>query len=374
MRRPASSCSAARRDRGLRRPGALGLDATGGACGGARGLAARTAIPPIERLYVRGTLPWWVGAQDLRLVLEQHPARGRWRGAVIEVIGRGAAAIPIAERVGLARDAKRLEAVAILFASDDRTRDYLRAQGREPDWKSLGSFEEPEAAEEPSAVEDGPPTSRLLEIDLNTIEPLAVDPLSSAGPRPARSLAGARIDRVTIGPYASYPHLAQLAAFVRGRRFAAGVDVVVTPGSQRILATAQRDGVIEELRAAGARVLEVGASTDRRRIRPPPSDGASLSYGDEGGETTPHRHWRVGLMTAAASAVIGQIADPRDIASDRPTRIEPESYAVGDAAPRKVAATGEAPSTVDHVRARAPLRSTDRFAARAADGGRSRRR
>jgi aconitate hydratase len=330
--------------------GALGLDATDAALAAAlAGLPLARAMPPIERLYVRGTLPWWVGAQDLRLVLEQHPGRSRWRGAVIEVVGHGAMALPIAERVGLAREARRLDAQAILFASDERTRDYLRAQGREPDWKLLGSFDDGNGGANGNDP-DAPPGARTLELDLDTIEPLAVDPLSTAGPRSARSLAGARVDRVTIGPYATYPHLAQLAAFVRGRQFAPGVDVVITPGSRRILETALRDGVLAELRQAGARLLEVGASTDRRRIGPPPSDGASLSYGDESRESIPHRHWRVGLMTAAASALIGRIADPRDVGGDRPPRDEPETYAVGDSVPRKVSATGAPPSPIEHVR------------------------
>lgn len=331
--------------------GALGFDATDATLAAAlAGLPIVRTMPAIVPLRVRGTLPWWVGAQDLRLVLERHPGRARWRGAVVEMMGHGAAAIPIAERVGLAREARRLDAIAILFASDLRTRDYLHAQGREPDWKSLGSFDE---SDDPAAEPAGEamPDELPLELDLDTIEPLAVDPSSRAGPRPARSLAGARVDRVTIGPYASYPHLAQLATFLRGRRFPPGVDVVVAPGSQRILATALRDGVLQELAAAGARVLEVGADADRRLIGPPPGDGATVSFGDEGVETRGPRHWRVGLMTAAASALIGHLADPRDLEGERPSRDEPESYAVGEATPRKNAANDASRAVIEHVRA-----------------------
>jgi aconitate hydratase len=157
---------------------------------------------------------------------------------------------------------------------------------------------------------------------------------------------------VTIGSYASYPHLAAIAAFVRGRRFAPGVDVVVAPGSQRILATAVRDGVLADLTAAGARVLAVGADTDRRAIGPAPTDAASVSYAGAEAERSASRHWEVGLMTAAASALVGRIADPRDVEGERIGRLEPESYVLAEALPRKpAAASDEAASPDDGVRA-----------------------
>ena len=277
--------------------------------------------PPAAVLGVRlfGAPGAWVCGQDValellrQLVSEGSSAEERAAGAVIEYGGPGLGSLTMADRFTLASHAGTLGAAASVLPSDDLTRAYLAAQGRDVDWKRL-------------EAEEGAKTDRALDLDLSLLEPL-VGPLDDpTGMRPAHQWTDVPVAQVVIGPRASYADLALIARVLAAAPLHEGVQLLVVPGSRQIEETAARDGVLETLVRAGARVSDGTAL--------PAADGkaAGLCFGVRPEHLPAGRaRWYLGGPgCCAAAAVMGRIADPRDLEVEFPRALEPERYA-GDA-------------------------------------------
>ncbi|HYM81046.1 MAG TPA: aconitase family protein [Candidatus Limnocylindria bacterium] len=298
------------------------------------GQPLRLTMPERSVLHLRGTLPWWIDAQDLAFALAAQRDRSRWEGAVLEVTGPGVSALDVDERVFLAGAIRSLGVQAALFPSDALTRRYLKAQGREPDWKPLGEWSTGDPAEG-------------ADLDLDALEPRVVGAIAGGEPVRVRDLAGERIERVIVGPEAGYLHLATLAALLHQRHVPPGIELAVVPGSRQILETALRDGVLERLRSAGARVLDVGGSCDLRRIGWALEPGAVMTFGVPApaatGRPEPRPRWRAGLATAAGCALTGRLVDPRDVEVGSSHGEAPESFVLCDERIRRIAEPAQTP-------------------------------
>jgi aconitate hydratase len=252
-------------------------------------------VPPIWAVRLTGTLPPWVDAHDLvRTLAAKLPMRGAG-GAVLEYVGPGVGALPQGARLTVARAGARLGAGASLFPSDAVTRSWLLGQGREPDWKGLAGEPEGEAG-------------RILEVHLEALEPM-IERGEREGPMALRDAAGVRVGRVVLGPDAGLDDLLVLAAVLRGRAIAPGLELVVIPGSRQIHDSAAARGALAVLVAAGARLVD-----SELRLAPAPPAGAVLLCGASPLAAGRARAvWRAGPGAAAASALAGRVADPRDL-------------------------------------------------------------
>lgn len=254
-----------------------------------------TIVPPVWAVRLAGTLPPWVDAHDLvRTLAGRLPAHGAG-GAVLEYAGPGVGALSMEARLTAARAGAALGASASLFPSDAVTRNWLLARGRDPDWKALAGEPEGEAA-------------RVVELHLDALEPM-IGRDDRGGPTPLREAAAIPVGRVVLGPDAGLGDLLLLAAVLRGRTIARGIELVVIPGSRQIRESAAACGALADLLAAGGSLVD-----SETRLVPAPPPGAALLCGASSSAAGRARAvFHAGAAAAAAAALAGCIADPREL-------------------------------------------------------------
>lgn len=288
--------------------GALGMFATG--AGGLdvavtlAGFGAELTCPRVVGVELTGSLPPAVEAKDVVLeILRRRGVRGG-RGSVFEFYGEGLADLTVTARATIANMIVETGATAAIFPSDEQTRRWLQAQHRPADFRPLQA--------DPGAVYD----EREL-VELSTLEPLVAVPHSPGNVVPVTEVEGTELVQVCVGSSvnSSYEDLATVAASLRGRSVAPGLQVTVTPGSRQILDTVIRAGVYQDLLAAGARVLEPICGPCIGIGQAPVKGEPSLrtfnrNFPGRSG-TAEDQVYLCSPSTAAASAVTGRITDPR---------------------------------------------------------------
>jgi 3-isopropylmalate/(R)-2-methylmalate dehydratase large subunit len=291
--------------------GGLGAFATGmGSTDVAVGMATGTTwlrVPETVRIEVDGELPARVMAKDLMLTLIRDLGADGATYKALEFGGPCVAGLAVHERLTLANMAVEAGAKTGLVASDGRTREYLAAQGREADWRPL-------------APDAGAAYERRLTYEAGAIVPMVAAPHTVDNGLPASEAGGRRVDQVLIGTCTNgrLEDLRAAAGLLRGRRRASHTRLIVTPASQAVYRAALAEGLLETFLEAGAVVTnpgcgacvgvhqgilaagEVCVSTANRNFKGRMGNPEGLIY-------------LVSPVTAAASALAGEIVDPRDI-------------------------------------------------------------
>ncbi|HQB30152.1 MAG TPA: aconitate hydratase [Syntrophales bacterium] len=317
----------------------LGSDShtpTGGGMGmvaiGAGGLDVAIAMgggpfylswPRVIGIELSGKLPPWVSAKDVILkVLEIFTTR-RNVGTVLEYFGEGAAALSVPERATITNMGAECGVTTSVFPSDGQTRKFLRAQGREGDFTEW-------------SADAGARYDRVVSIDLSRLEPLAAAPHSPENIRTVRDLLDLPVQQVCIGSCtnSSYRDLATVAKILEGKTVHRDVSLIVSPGSRQVLETLARDGHLAELIRAGARIAESSCNFCIGNSFSPPSRGVSLRTSNRNFQgrsgTKDADVYLVSPETAAAAAISGKIADPRDLPISYPAVVPPESFRIDD--------------------------------------------
>jgi aconitate hydratase len=262
--------------------------------------------PKVVGVELRGELPSWVQSKDIILeLLRRYGVRGGV-GRVFEFTGEGVSTLSVTDRGTICNMITELGATAAVFPSDAQTSEWLAAQRREEDYVPLAA--DPDASYDENEV-----------IELPQLEPLIAEPSSPGNVVPVREVAGAETVQVCVGSSvnSSYEDLATAAAVLRENIVHPRIEMTVTPGSRQILDTISKSGVYQDLVAAGARMLEpvcgpcigvgqapsAGVPSVRTFNRNFP--GRSGTSGDEVYLCSP--------ATAAATALKGEISDPREL-------------------------------------------------------------
>jgi predicted aconitate hydratase len=290
--------------------GALGMLAIGaGATEVAVVMAGRPYVverPTVAGIELRGSLGPWVQSKDVVLeLLRRHGVRGG-RGRVFEFFGDGVATLSATDRGTICNMVMETGATTGLFPSDERTREWLAAQQREEQFVEL-------------AADEGAEYDEVETIDLGELEPLIALPSSPGNVVPVREAAGTATKQVCVGSSvnSSFEDLATVAAVLRGRTVHAEVDLTVTPGSRQILDSIVRAGVYTDLVAAGARILEPACGPCIGMGQAPASGAVSVRTFNRnfpGRSGTPgDQVYLCSPATAAATALRGEIADPREL-------------------------------------------------------------
>jgi predicted aconitate hydratase len=298
--------------------GALGMLAIGaGATEVAVVMAGHPYVverPIVAGVELRGSLGPWVQSKDVVLeLLRRHGVRGG-RGRVFEFFGEGVATLSATDRGTICNMAMETGATTGLFPSDKRTREWLAAQEREDQFVEL-------------AADEGAEYDEVETIDLGELEPLIALPSSPGNVVPVREAAGTATKQVCVGSSvnSSFEDLATVAAVLRGRTVHAEVDLTVTPGSRQILDSIVRAGVYSDLVAAGARMLEPACGPCIGMGQAPASGAVSVRTFNRnfpGRSGTPgDQVYLCSPATAAATALHGEIADPRELGE--PPLLEP---------------------------------------------------
>ena len=279
--------------------GVGGLDAAVAMGGGAFYLN----MPYVVKVNLTGHLRPMVSAKDVILKLLEIMSVKGGVGKIIEYSGEGVSTLTVPERATIANMGAELGATTSVFPSDEMTRAFLKAQDREKDYTPL--------AADPDAEYD-----EVINIDLSEIVPLAACPHSPDNVVPVANLAGGNVDQVCIGSCtnSSYTDMMKVAAILRGRTVADNVSLVIAPGSRQVLTMLAENGVLADIVAAGARVVECACGPCIGMGQSPKSKGISLRTFNRNFEgrsgTKDGQVYLVSPETAAASAVAGVFCDP----------------------------------------------------------------
>lgn len=316
----------------------LGSDShtpTGGGLGmlaiGAGGLDVAVAMgggpyylmmPKVCKVNLKGSLKPWVAAKDIILeVLRIMTVKGGV-GKVIEYAGEGVKTLTVPERATITNMGAELGATTSVFPSDSITREFLKAQGREADWKELLA--------DSDAVYD-----EEIEIDLSTLEPLAAKPHSPDNVASIKEIGRIKVDQVAIGSCtnSSYTDMVKVAKILKGKTVPAHVSLVIAPGSKQVLTMLAENGALADMVAAGARILESACGPCIGMGQAPATDAVSLRSFNRNFEgrsgTVSGKIYLVSPETAAASAIAGVLTDPREL-GEAPVVKMPDAFAVND--------------------------------------------
>ena len=282
--------------------GAGGLDVAVAMGGGAYYIT----MPKMVRVNLTGKLNPWVSAKDIILeVLRIMSVKGGV-GKIVEYGGEGVKSLTVPERATITNMGAELGATTSIFPSDEITKSFLKAQGREEDWCELL----PDA----DAVYD-----EVIDIDLSSLEPMAACPHSPDNVKPIKELAGKKIDQVCIGSCtnSSYLDMMRVAAILKGKTVADGVSLAIAPGSKQVFNMIAQNGALATMIEAGARILESACGPCIGMGQSPNSGGISLRTFNRNFEgrsgTADGQIYLVSPETAAMSALTGVFTDPREM-------------------------------------------------------------
>jgi aconitate hydratase len=273
-------------------------------------------MPKVWGVKLVGTLRDWVSAKDVILeMLRRHDVTGGI-DCLIEYYGPGLAGLSAMDRHVIANMGAELGATSTVFPSDAEVRGFLKSQGREGDWMELVADQDAEY-------------DLHEEIDLSRLEPLIAMPSSPGNVHPVREVAGQEIYQAYVGSSANpgYRDFAVAAEIVKGNRINDRVSFDVNPTSRQILENLVRDGHLLSLIHAGARIHQAGCNgcigmgqapaTEKISVRTVPRNFPGRSG------TREDKVCLVSPETAAASALMGMITDPRDLDMPYPRIADP---------------------------------------------------
>lgn len=274
-------------------------------------------MPKVWGVKLTGKLPDWVSAKDVILeLLRRHTVKGGV-GWIIEYFGPGLDHLSAMDRHVIANMGAELGATTSVFPSDYEVKRFLESQGRGEVWQEIVSDADATYDEEE-------------ELDLSTLVPLIACPSSPDNVVPVREVAGKPIFQSMIGSSANpgFRDFAIASMIVDGKQIHPRVSFDINPTSRQILEDLTITGMLEKLIWAGGRIHQAGCNgcigmgqapaTGKISLRTVPRNFPGRSGTDE------DSIYLCSPETAAASALTGEITDPRDLGISYPKVKEPE--------------------------------------------------
>ena len=312
-------------------PGAAGISMLGIGAGGLdvalamAGYPYHLICPAVLGVKLTGRLPDWVSAKDVILeMLRRYNVKG-CTGRIIEYYGPGVKTLSATDRETIGNMGTETGATTSIFPSDERTREYLTAQGRGSSWVLL-------------AADDGADYDEHAEIDLSSLEPLIATPSSPGNVVPVREVAGIPVGQAIVGSSvnSSYRDLLIAAKMLEGKQVHPETSFHVNPGSRQVIENVYRAGGLMAFLSSGARVHEPGCQGCIGMGQAPGTGEVSLrtfprNFPGRSG-TKDDKVYLCSPETATAAAIKGVITDPRDLAAEMtyPSIEDPERYLVDE--------------------------------------------
>lgn len=306
---------------GMLAMGAGGLDVAVAMAGGPYYIT----MPKVLLIRLNNELPEFVSAKDVILeVLRILSVKGGV-GRVIEYGGDGVKTLSVPQRATITNMGAELGATTSIFPSDEVTREFLKAQGREEDYT-------------PISADEGAEYEWVIDIDLSKVVPAAAAPHSPDAVRALDEIGQIAVDQVCIGSCtnSSYSDLMTVAKILKGKTIAPNVSLSVSPGSKQVLNMLAQNGALSDIINAGARILECACGPCIGMGFSPNSEGVSVRTFNRNFEgrsgTKDAKVYLVSPETAAATALRGYLCDPRELADEMTVRDikMPEKFTVND--------------------------------------------
>ncbi len=293
-------------------------------------------MPKIIHINLVGKLPDYVGAKDIILeVLRMLGVKGGV-GAIVEYGGEGIKNLSVPQRATITNMGAELGATTSIFPSDEVTRAFLLAEGREDVYT-------------PIDADEGATYDAEYTIDLDKLVPLAACPHSPDNVKPVSNLSGMKINQVCIGSCTNSSMLDMLtvAAMLKGKTVHPDVSLSISPGSKQVYTMLAECGALADLISAGARILECACGPCIGMGFSPKSAGVSLRTFNRNflarSGTADAEVYLVSPETAAASAIAGVFTDPTTLGKAPDIKI-PDVFVVNDNLIEMPATPEEAPA------------------------------
>lgn len=317
---------------GMLAMGAGGLDVAVAMGGGAYYIT----MPKMYKVNLTGKLRDFVTAKDVSLEILRILSVKGGVGAIIEWGGEGVKTLSVPERATITNMGAELGATTSIFPSDEVTREFLKAEGREADFTPLAS--------DADAVYD-----KVININLSELKPLIACPHSPDNVVTVESLKRTKVDQVCIGSCtnSSLYDMLKVAALLKGKTISPDVSLSISPGSKQVLSMLADCGALSDILTSGARVLECACGPCIGMGFSPNSAGVSLrtfNRNFEGRSGTKDANvYLVSPETAVAAALTGEITDPM-LLGQMPKVTMPEAFKIDDSAVLAPAPEAEAAS------------------------------
>ncbi|HEX2272346.1 MAG TPA: aconitate hydratase [Acidimicrobiales bacterium] len=224
--------------------------------------------PKLIGVRLDGDLSGWTAPKDVILKVAELLTVKGGTGAIVEYFGPGTRAISCTGRATICNMGAEIGATTSIFPFDDRAASYLKATGREDVADAASAHAADLRADD--EVEHDPERffDRVIHLDLSTLEPHIVGPHTPDLARPVSRLAQdarengwpLRLSQACVGSCtnSSYEDISRAASIARqaaAKGLRAKTPLLVTPGSEQVRATIERDGLLADLESIGATVL-----------------------------------------------------------------------------------------------------------------------
>jgi len=296
-------------------------------------------MPKVTLVKLTGRLSAWVSAKDVILELLRRLSVKGGVGKVMEYGGEGVKTLTVPDRATITNMGAELGATTSVFPSDELTKEFLRAEGREAAWGSL-------EADENARYDE------IVEIDLSTLEPMTAQPHQPDRVVTIREIEGLKVDQVLVGSCtnSSYRDLMTLAGILKGKKVHPDISAGVSPGSRQVFEMIAENGALRDLIASGVRILEASCGPCIGMGQSPCTNGVSVrtfNRNFEGRSGTPGgKIYLASPEVAAAAMLTGKLTDPRKL-GDPITVTLPKNYLIDDA---MILPPSETPEKVEIVR------------------------
>jgi aconitate hydratase len=298
--------------------GAGGLDV---ACAMA-GAPFRIRYPKIVGIKLTGKLKPWVSAKDVILeVLRLVDVKGNV-GKVFEYFGEGVKTLSVPDRATITNMGTETGCTTSIFPSDEITREFIKAQNREKDFRLL-------------VADDDAVYDEVIEINLSEIEPMVALPHSPGNVKKVRETGPIKVDQVAIGSCtnSSLRDLKAVSAIFKNKTISDNLHVFISPGSRQVVEHLVSDGDYLNLVRSGARIMENACGACIGMGCAPGTGSVSVRTFNRNFEgrsgTKDAQVYLVSPETAAATALTGVLTDPRDLGQYPEVKL-PDKFIIND--------------------------------------------
>jgi len=280
-------------------------------------------MPTIINVHLSGRIQPFVSAKDLILEILRRLSVKGGVGKVLEYTGEGVMTLDVPERATITNMGAEAGATTSIFPSDERTRQYLKAQSREPQFQAISA--------DPGAQYD-----EQLEINLSELEPMIAKPHMPDQVVKVQELRKTKVQQIALGSCtnSSYRDLSMVAQMLQGKRVHPDVSAALTPGSRQVVRTLMERGEWQAIVDSGIRILENACGPCIGMGFSPPSSSISIRTFNRNFEgrsgTKAAGVYLCSPETAAAAVITGEITDPRDLNLKATAPQLPDHFSVDD--------------------------------------------
>lgn len=282
----------------------------------------RIKYPKIVGVRLTGKLPKWVSAKDVILELLRRVDVKGGVGKVFEYFGDGVKNLSVPDRATITNMGTETGCTTSIFPSDEVTRRFLKAQGREEQWTEIIADKDAQYDE-------------IIEIDLEKVEPMVALPHSPGNVKKVSEVAGIKVDQVNIGSCtnSSLRDLLIVAKVLKDKTISDKLHLSISPGSRQVVEHLIESNDMKYLVKAGARVLENACGPCIGMGCAPCSEGVTVrtfnrNFKGRSG-TKDAKAYLTSPETAVATALAGVLTDPRSL-GEYPKIEMPSKFEVND--------------------------------------------